>query len=93
MVCFWGMHDWIAYPFVRRAVDQRTSFAPLIWVGFLLGFAHDWITYPFVRRAVDQRTSFASLMVVLFHFSASLETGVSACLKMKKHLFLRNKCF
>jgi len=34
-------HDWITYPFVRRAVDQRTSFASLIWVGFLLGFAHD----------------------------------------------------
>jgi len=62
-------------------------------VGFLLGFAHDWITYPFVRRAMDQRTSFAPLIKVLFHFSASLETVVSACRKMKKHLFLRNKCF
>jgi hypothetical protein len=28
--------DWIAYPFVRRAVDQRTSFAALMMVLFHL---------------------------------------------------------
>ncbi len=93
MVYSGGMHDWIAYPFVRRAVDLRTSFVTLIWVMVYSGGMLGWIAYPFVRRAMDQRTSFATLMKVLFHFPAALETVVSACCKMKKHLFLRNKCF
>jgi hypothetical protein len=34
MFLFWVAYDWIAYPFVRRAMDQRTSFAALMMVLF-----------------------------------------------------------